>query len=1060
MARIRVIWQRALFMKRYISLLIFSLLWMLQISNAQSTGYINRQATSAGGRTILDPNGDGYTSTNSSGFAGNDVANSELPFRSVPSYSIEPYGDLRRGPSHLYSDFVPDGNNVGYYTYYDGTNLLFRFRVGSIMQGSKGYSVLLDTDGKFGSSGANADPNYQAATTGTNGNPGFEIEIVLETNSRIAIYNVDGSSTPTLVTSYSNWQDMSQISVAGTFDNGDPDFFIDFYVPFSALTSSPFNLTSSSSLRMAATTVMSPQAAIGGPKSDIYGTNDASFKTTNEQYEAFITSQPGFTPGGLTSGGLSSMCTAPPTVTAPLSTGTVSVSGTWTSSTLSGAASTTTITVYKNGVSVGTVSNVSSGSTWTLAGVSLANGDIVTAKAQAAGESMCLVSNSVTARSCTTATRPPIPTLTCAGNYSKGVTGSNLSTGWTIYVENQTRGTTETSVANPGQFTTSGTSPNITWNYAGGCNGGPNMPSGSYRIYYVNASGCASEPISFCLATGSGAANNLAGTSATPTITSPGSLTPGTSSLSGTGEANSTVRLYVDGEMVQSTTASGTGTFSFTNLSLTLGQSVYITNVLNTGTVNTSKCFAASTTYTVNCYTTPPLINVDNNNQLTAGAAITGTSSEPAGTTIRVYTSAAVLVATVTVQSDKTWTTGSYTAVAGTSYYATAQNGTCTVSSASSTFAAATATTGRCGSITGTITTSSSSISGILATAVASTTVNLYLDGTKIGTVVTSTTSFTISTFTYPLYNGGILSIGVQETGKLEQVCGTTTTVSCSSGPATPTISPTSSSLAAGQTQTFTISNATVGAFYGIADASTGQSLGTGVWASATSLNITTNTFTSGNYTVQIKGTSLSGLSMCSSSGSSASLIVTSSLPSKLGSFTGVWINNTVRLNWKTVMESELDKFEIERSTDAITYQSLGNVKALNALNGSTYSFLDASPKTINYYRLKQIDLDGRATYSNVLVMKLGTLSKMMMYPNPFTNQLSIQLYLTKTETIQLDLLDIRGVRLASKQVMGVFGNNTINWEGLGHINQGVYMLRIKTSHDSTTLHQKLIKTN
>jgi hypothetical protein len=82
---------------------------------------------------------------------------------------------LRRGPDHNYSDFVPDGGNDGFYVFFDATNLLFRFRLGSVMPGSKGYSILLDTDGKFGASGPNADPNYQAATTGVNGNPGFEI---------------------------------------------------------------------------------------------------------------------------------------------------------------------------------------------------------------------------------------------------------------------------------------------------------------------------------------------------------------------------------------------------------------------------------------------------------------------------------------------------------------------------------------------------------------------------------------------------------------------------------------------------------------------------------------------------------------------------------------------------------------------------------------------------------------------------------------------------------------------------------------------------------------------
>lgn len=229
-------------------------------------GFINRQATSAPGRLVLDPNGDGYSSATTAGFgAPSDVATSEIAYKIVQSYSNEPFADLRRGPNHSYSDFVPDAGRDGFYTFFTGTNLLFRFRLGSIMPGSKGYSVLIDTDGKFGATGTNADPNYLPATTGTNGNPGFEIEIVLETNFRIAIYNVDGTSNPVLVTSYTNWQDMSQVSIAGTNDNGDPDFFMDFYVPFSALSAAPFNLTTSTPLRLVPTTVMSPQAAIGVP---------------------------------------------------------------------------------------------------------------------------------------------------------------------------------------------------------------------------------------------------------------------------------------------------------------------------------------------------------------------------------------------------------------------------------------------------------------------------------------------------------------------------------------------------------------------------------------------------------------------------------------------------------------------------------------------------------------------------------------------------------------------------------------------------------------------------
>jgi hypothetical protein len=104
-----------LYTGRLIALFLCSL-FLVQKSSGQSTGKIIRQATAAAGRTVLDPNSDTYTSATTAGYNGNDVANSEITFRAVPSFNAEPFGDLRRGPSHLYTDFVPDANNVGYYS--------------------------------------------------------------------------------------------------------------------------------------------------------------------------------------------------------------------------------------------------------------------------------------------------------------------------------------------------------------------------------------------------------------------------------------------------------------------------------------------------------------------------------------------------------------------------------------------------------------------------------------------------------------------------------------------------------------------------------------------------------------------------------------------------------------------------------------------------------------------------------------------------------------------------------------------------------------------------------
>ncbi len=1010
----------------------------------QSTGYIVRQAASLAGRAVLDPNGDQYTSKTMAGFANDDVTNSEINFRSVPSYSSEPYGDLRRGPSHLYSDFVPDANNIGYYTYYDGANLLFRLRMGSLIPGAKGYSVMLDTDGKFGGSGANADPNYQPATTGTNGNPGFEIEIVLETNFRVAIYNVDGSSTPTLVKSYSNWQDMSQVSIAATSDNADPDFLLDFYVPFADLTVSPFFLTTSTSLRMTATTVMAPQAAIGGPKSDIYGLNDALYKTPNAQWEAFINAQPPITANTLITSGFSTMCTEPPVVNSPISAGTVTISGSWTKAALPGTAGSATISVYKNGMLAGSVVNVLSGAGWALNNILVTNNDVLTARAQATGESMCLVSNAVTVKSCTVSNRPVQPVLTCSNNYNKGVSGNNLSSGWTVYVENQTRGTVENSVSTPLQFSASGTTPNIVWNYAGGCSGGPNMPSGSYRIYYMNTSGCISEPVTFCLASGNGGSNNLAGTSATPVITTPLALTPGTKFISGTGEPSSLVRLYVDGEMAQSVTATSGGAFNFTNLSLTQGQNIYITNVLNTGVVSTSKCSAASGAYTVNCFTTPPLISVDENNQLIAGQPITGTSSEPVGTTVKVFTSLNLLVSTTSVLANGSWTTGATTAVAGTSYYAVSQNGTCAQSIAGSSFTSAANTTGRCGTITGPVTATSTGVSGTLTGALSGTTVRLYLDGTLLGSATTSNTFWGPIAISN-LYPNGVLTIGVQESGKAEQSCPASETINCSASPSTPVIDPQKSVKMPGQTQTYTITNAVPGNYYALADSSTGASFGSAVYATSNSVTLSSNILQYGTYTLAIKSTVLSSASICTSPPAFANLLVEYNVLHVSTVKLAVRKSGAEQLLvWEINSEKKVSGISIEKSKDCRDYIAIETLlQSGNVLPNFFKINNTAALNQPSCYRLKVHFTDGSYHYSNSVAVKPGDLTALQIAPNPAVDNTTLTMSVHQGGTAAISLSNLNG-RILRRQMQAFLpGKNLVTLDQLGGLPAGIYYLQI-----------------
>ena len=1031
---------------------------------SQTPGIIVRPAGS-NGPAVLDPNADGYTSATLSGFGTDDIANSEILYKKVTPIIAEPTGDLLRGPTGKYSEIVRTLDGSGFYLYSDGTNLLCRIRIGGIVSGAKGYSVMLDTDDKFGNTGSYADPNYQAATNGNNGNPGFEFEIVLETNFRIAVYNVDGTSNPVFVTSYSI-NSNSQISVATTTDGGDPDYFYDFYVPFSAM-----GISASTPIRAAATTVMSPQAAIGGPKSDIYG---ISGKDYMDDWITTILNQPTFTRDSISAGGggVKATCTAPPFLNGPILPTATVITGTWTKSPYS-SVSTATITLFKAAISIGSTT-VSSGGTWSINVSGLSNNDVIIAKAQAASESMCLSSNSELVNACNSSTMPATPILTCSSG-SKGINGTNLSTGWTVHVDNITRNVLNNSITNTGGLfgSNTGASPNITWQYSGGCSTGAPLTSGSYEIYYTdNTTGCNSQPAYFCAA-GNGP-NSLAGSVATPVITLPsnGVYTPATTSISGTTTANASLYLYINGLNAQTTTASSGGSFTFSNLTLLPGQQIYIVAELNTGTVSTSYCSAKTTATIVTCFTNSPLISVSNSNLLTAGAAITGTSTEVAGTIIKVYTSVNALVATTPVQSDGTWSTGNaatipspYVAVAATSYYANAQNGSCGVSTNSATFNTAAATSSaRCGTLPASVAEGTTSVSGTLSgTALAGTIVTLYEDGSSIGTFTTSNSSWgpiaVNTTVNNTVYAGAVLTIGITEPSKNEVICNATVTVSCTV-PTTPVISPSLTAIAIGQSVTYTISSPQAGVLYSLRDNADASNIGVSKFGSGSSVSMNTDPFNiAGTYTINVKATSFSGAN-CQSL-SPATIFVTSVLPVDIIKFEGKYENGTAKLKWSTSAGLNLNSFELQKSYTGNNFGKEAIIKATgNSQVNHDYHYYDSSIiSPVVYYRLKMVDKDNsNIKYSKIIVLHINkSIVLNFIGPNPFSTAINLNLNSLNDAPLKISMSDMAGKKIKTINYEAKKGLNNVVLKEFDAMSKGIYLIEVTAGGENVS-RQLIIK--
>jgi hypothetical protein len=122
-------------------------------------------------------------------------------------------------------------------------------------------------------------------------------------------------------------------------------------------------------------------------------------------------------------------------------------------------------------------------------------------------------------------------------------------------------------------------------------------------------------------------------------------------------------------------------------------------------------------------------------------------------------------------------------------------------------------------------------------------------------------------------------------------------------------------------------------------------------------------------------------------------------LPLTWGPFNALGLsNNTVSLTWTTLQEENVSRFVVEYSTDGKAYKAIGTVAAAgNTSSATQYKFIQTNPilNGTNFYRLQEVDLDGKATYSSVRALKFnnGQIIKVLATPNPVHDllQLNVQ---------------------------------------------------------------------
>jgi predicted extracellular nuclease len=172
---------------------------------------------------------------------------------------------------------------------------------------------------------------------------------------------------------------------------------------------------------------------------------------------------------------------------------------------------------------------------------------------------------------------------------------------------------------------------------------------------------------------------------------------------------------------------------------------------------------------------------------------------------------------------------------------------------------------------------------------------------------------------------------------------------------------------------------------------------------------------------------------------------LTTPLPVTLTSFVAVRQNNTAVLNWTTAQEEHSSTFIVERSADGEAWKAIAQVAAQGdkKKTPSVYTATDEHPLAgANFYRLKQVDQDGKSVYSPVRKLNFGQTITFRIYPNPAANTLYIAME-GITDGFQVQVVNMMNQLIIRKQLSA--GTQPAQLD-ITALPAGVYAVRIVTA--------------
>ncbi|MDX1940602.1 MAG: T9SS type A sorting domain-containing protein [Saprospiraceae bacterium] len=175
-------------------------------------------------------------------------------------------------------------------------------------------------------------------------------------------------------------------------------------------------------------------------------------------------------------------------------------------------------------------------------------------------------------------------------------------------------------------------------------------------------------------------------------------------------------------------------------------------------------------------------------------------------------------------------------------------------------------------------------------------------------------------------------------------------------------------------------------------------------------------------------------------------------LPIELTAFSGKRIGSAIELHWRTASERDNAYMEVQRSKDGKRFEALQQVLSKTGGNSYTpqgYTFTDEKPLPgVNYYRLRQVDFDGKEEYHNIIAVLFQDKDfdkNITIFPTIVKDQVNIALAQEADSEGELYISDLNGQVLLRQPFERGMQQYTLE---LPQLAQGAYILSVKTGRE------------